>query len=214
MNDLRDEALQLTRAKTLAHELRTAIEAARDESAEDPFGNPILLVALSLTRRLDRGDIDEDDLAALVQHIGWEAVHDRARRLRRYVGLDGDVPEALMTLAERIAGTADADAAGFERFRDEIERPRFAAVFTAHPTFGMSRGMAGTVAQMASRGVEAGDAHHAAIPSFRPDARISLQDEFEQARFAVLHARDAIDALNGAFFAVSRRLWRDRWTEL
>ena len=103
MDDLRDEALRRTRAETLAHELRTAIEAARDKSAEDPFGNPILLVALSLTRRLDRGEIGEDDLAALVQHLGWEAVRDRARRLRRYVGLDGAVPEALMTLAERLA---------------------------------------------------------------------------------------------------------------
>ena len=212
MDDLTDEALRPTRAETLAHELRTAIEAARDESAEDPFGNPILLVALSLTRRLDRGEIGEDDLAALVQHIGWEAVRDRAGRLRRYVGLDGAVPDSLMTLAERLAG--NADAANFERFRDEIERPRFAAVFTAHPTFGMSRSVAGTVAQMASRGPQPDDARYASIPSFRPDARISLQDEFEQARFAVLHARDAIDALNGAFFAASRRLWRDRWTEL
>ena len=212
MDDLTDEALRLTRAETLAHELRTAIEAARDESAEDPFGNPILLVALSLTRRLDRGDIGEDDLVALVQHIGWEAVRDRAGRLRRYVGLDGEVPDSLLTLAERLAG--NADAAGFERFRDEIERPRLAAVFTAHPTFGMSRSVVGTIAQMASRGAEPDDTRHTGIPSFRPDARISLQDEFEQARFAVLHARDAIDALNGAFFAASRRPWRDRWTEL
>ncbi|WP_375459028.1 phosphoenolpyruvate carboxylase [uncultured Enterovirga sp.] len=211
MDALPDEDQRRERAADLADELAGEIDRAREDAREDPFGNPVLRVALWLTRHFDRGEIGEEDALALVQHLGRGAVLDRAERLRAYVGLDAAGPEPLQALARGNAEAADT----FARYKDETERFRFAAVFTAHPTFGMTRDLAGRIARMASQ-EEPGREEILGQDelTFRPDPGITLQDEFAQARFAVLHARDAIDGLNGALLDAARRLWPDRWTEL
>ena len=200
------------RGATLAGEIEAEIGAARADARQDPFGNPVLRVALSLTRRMDRGEMTEADAAAVLGHLGRAAILDRTERLRRYVGLDGDGTGPIEALARRLA----ADAADFDAFRAAVERPLFAAVFTAHPTFGTSRALAHTMADMATE-PDAGSRAELLgpeVPSFRPDPGITLQDEFEQARFAVRHARDAIDTLHDALFDAARTRWPDRWSEL
>lgn len=198
----------------LADELRAAIIQARADSREDPFGNPVLRVTLWLTRRMDRGELTLTDSLGLVRHLGREALVARAARTARYVGLDGDGEAALAAVAATIAGAAEATPEPFESFRASVERVRFAAVYTAHPTFGMTRKLAHALADLAS-----GDASGAAVIeagdlSFRPDGAITLQDEFEQARFSVRHARDALDRLNAAILTAARARWPERWTEL
>jgi phosphoenolpyruvate carboxylase len=101
-----------------------------------------------------------------------------------YVGLERDEAEAYAALARRVAEEASTSAQPFEAYGAALARVRFAAVFTAHPTFGMSRAVAHALAELASNEGEAA-ALMAADLSFRPDAAITLQDEFEQARFAV-----------------------------
>ena len=198
---------------TLATRLQRQIAAARDEARDDPFGNPILLAALTLTRRLDRGDAEPSDIAGAIRHLGREALLDRAERLRRYVGLDEAAPDPFLALATRLANAAGPD--GFGRFRDAVERPRFSAVFTAHPTFGMRRDLATLLAAMATAPQADRPALLGDEPStFRPDDRITLQDEFEQARHAVRHARDALDRLAGALLDVARERWPESWTTL
>jgi phosphoenolpyruvate carboxylase len=114
-------------------------------------------------------------------------------------------------MAERFA----PDGAGFAGFRDAVQRTAFAAVFTAHPTFGMRRDLAQILAGMASRPDTAPTAElYADDLSFRPDPEITLQDEFEQARSAVRQARDAIDRLNAALLDAARERWPERWSEL
>jgi phosphoenolpyruvate carboxylase len=201
------DAISETSGGTLsAAELERLVEAARAEAGEDPFGNPILRIALSLTRRVDRGELHEANLGTLVQDLGRAAIEERAERLRAYVGHDGRSEDAFAALAERIA----AKAGGFEAFRDLVERTRYAAVFTAHPTFGMRRRLALSIAALASDG----KALPAETIDFRPDNAITLRDEFEQARYAVRNARDALDALNRALLLAGRRHWPERWRDL
>jgi phosphoenolpyruvate carboxylase len=198
----------------LAAELLAKIAQARSDSSDDPFGNPVLRVTLWLTRRMDRGVMTIEAARDLVRHFGREALLQRAGRVARYVGLDGDGERPFVELAERLAVAADVDADPFESFRHSVERVRFAAVFTAHPTFGMQRRLAHALADLASGG-EAGQAVlEEGDLSFRPDGRITLQDEFEQARFAVRHARDAADRLNAALLAVAKRRWPEHWASL
>src|SRR5271168_1729747 len=73
-------------AALLAQELLdlTARVGARME--EDPFGNPVLLVALAITRRVDLGQLTEDAIAALIRHLRDAAFAARADRLALYVG--------------------------------------------------------------------------------------------------------------------------------
>ena len=54
----------------------------------------------------------------------------------------------------------------------------------------------------------------AAALSTRPDAKISLDDEFEQACLAANHGRTALDSFNAALLDAARARWPDRWTEL
>nr|WP_047575742.1 phosphoenolpyruvate carboxylase [Methylobacterium sp. ZNC0032] len=194
----------------LADELLARVATARSDSRDDPFGNPVLSVTLWLTRLMDRGELGMDAASELVRRLGREALHQRAGRVARYVGLQNDEAAVFAAVAEAAARTATC----FDAFRQEMERARFAAVFTAHPTFGMARRLCHALADLASGG-KAGEAVvNENTLSFRPDGRITLQDEFEQARYAVRHARDAIDRLNTALFAVARERWPERWTEL
>lgn len=195
-----------TSARALADELQAAITQAREDAREDPFGNPILYVTLWLTRRLDRGEISEAAIGALLQHLAREAVADRAKRLRSYVGLQEAPYRALQAVAERLATSAEK----FEDFAATAQRTRYAAVFTAHPTFGMQRALARRIAAMATQ-ESAAPLGEEDLP-LRPDPNITLQDEFEQARDAVRHAHDAIDAFNKALFEAARERWPERWT--
>jgi len=197
----------------LASDLAAAIAQARSDAREDPFGNPVLRVTLWLTRKMDRGEVTLSDAAALIRHLGRAALADRAARVAAYVGLDADGEAAFSALAGRLADEAGQSEQPFEAYAASLAQTRFAAVFTAHPTFGMSRVVATALAGLASG--EAADVVLTADDlSFRPDGTITLQDEFEQARFAVRHARDAIDRLNAAFLAEGRRRWPQRWREL
>ena len=92
-------------------------------------------------------------------------------------------------------------------YRALVERPRFAAVFTAHPTFALPGRGGQALAAMACG---------AAARRLRlaPAAPITLAEEFAQAGAAIASGRDAIDRFNAALLAAARGAWPDRWTEL
>src|ERR1700746_3603680 len=91
--------------------LEAALANMRDRAALDPFSNPIVLFAIDLTRRIDRREIDIDDVDRLVRELTGEGVANRATRLGTYLGqTDPTINRADITsLIERIAGTANFD---------------------------------------------------------------------------------------------------------
>ena len=66
--------------------LGSILNRVRAQAAADPLSNPILLFALDLTLRMDRGEIDIDGLERIVQQLTAEAFADRADRLKNYLG--------------------------------------------------------------------------------------------------------------------------------
>ncbi|MBX9911664.1 MAG: phosphoenolpyruvate carboxylase, partial [Beijerinckiaceae bacterium] len=198
----------------LAAQLQAAIVEARRDAQEDPFGNPVLSVALWLTRRMDRAEISTDSALGLVRHLGRQALAARAGRTAAYVGLTSDPDAALGAIAHRLANAAFSREKSFAHFAASVQRVRFAAVFTAHPTFGMSRSLSLALAALASGDAGATAALDDEGLSFRPDGAITLQDEFEQARYSVRNARDALDRLNAALLSEAREHWPARWREL
>jgi len=66
--------------------LNSAMNRVRAQAVADPFSNPILLFALDLTLRIDRGEITLQKLEELVQALTAEAFADRAERLGKYLG--------------------------------------------------------------------------------------------------------------------------------
>lgn len=184
--------------------------AARSQGHGDPFATPALAMALVLSRRLDDGDLTLDTLREALRHLGDLAFADRAAALARKLGGTdaGATDAALIAVATRAARPDPADSpVPFAAFRQACERPRAAAVFTAHPTFSLPRGTNRALAEAAC-----GTPAPPGLP-LRP-VPPDLEEEFTQAVAAMANGRDALDRLSAAFLAVGRDFWPDRWRSL
>ena len=195
-------------ASAMAQELLTLVQEARGRSRDDPFSSPVLAVALQVLRRMDAGSLTLDQLDAVVRTLRDAAFDARAARLRGYVGgLEGSLA-ALQRVAARLVRPDPADSpVPLRTFRAAVERTRFAAVFTAHPTFSLPREIAAALAEAASGQPVPRFASH------RP-AKPTLAEEFEQAVAAISRGRDAVDQLTIALLREAAATWPDRWRSL
>ena len=193
-----------------AAELTALVARLRAQHDTDPFGNPILSASLAISRRMDAGEFDLDTIRALVTQLRDAAFADRARRKAAYVGgvdLAANAA-ALAVLAERLVRPDPSDSpVPLAAFRAAVERTRFAAVFTAHPTFALPAPVEAALADLASGGPARDFASH------RP-LRITLEDEFTRAVAAIRQGRDALDRLCEAILVAARGTWPGRWNEL
>ena len=160
------------------------IASARARAAADPFGNPVLAAALAISRLLDDGALDEAALTATIATLRDAAAADRAQRLAAYVG--GTDMAASHAALERLAATLirpdpEDSPLPLRDVRAMVERPRFACVFTGHPTFAVSPETYAALAAAASGEGEPPDA-----ASHRP-SKPTLDDEFNAANAAIAH---------------------------
>ena len=194
----------------LARELLDLTARLGARADEDPFGNPVLLVSLAITRQLDNGDLTEADIGALIRHIRDAAFADRAARIGVYLGgIDTAANDGILaSLAQHLLRPDPNDSpVRWAEYQALTERTRFAAVFTAHPTFSLPLPVNQALAEAAcGRPVPGFESH-------RPPP-ITLRSEFDQAVSAIANGRDAIDRFNAALISVARGAWGDRWTEL
>ncbi|MBW6397745.1 phosphoenolpyruvate carboxylase [Roseomonas sp. HJA6] len=191
----------------LLADLLGRLRAAREAAAADPFGDPVLLVALDLSRALDEGRVTLDALKLLIGRMAREAAQERATRLAAYTGM-GEDTAALAAVAGRLVRPDPEDSpVPFAAFREAVERTRFAAVFTAHPTFSLPLAT-GTALAEAAGGVPLPEGL-----SHRP-APVTLEEEFAQAAAAIARGRDALDALSAALFEAARTVWGERALQL
>ncbi len=193
----------------IADELLAMADAARLRGAEDPFGNPVLSVALAITRRVDQHQLDDRQLVALIGHLRDIAFADRAARIAAYVGgVTGNEASMARLAARLVRPDPDDSPIPLARFRSLVERTAFAAVFTAHPTFSLPAAIGHALAEAAC-----GRMSETHFSSHRPPL-ITLGEEFEQAAAAIARGRDAIDLLCGALLDEARRCWADRWADI
>ncbi len=191
----------------LFEDLLRRMQEARAAALSDPFGDPVLFIALAISRRFDDGRITEGSAERLVAGLAHAAAAERAKRLAGYVGL-GNAAAEMAALADRLVRPDPEDSpVPFAAFREAVERPRFAAVFTAHPTFCLPRETALALARAACGEPLPEDLPH------RPVAP-TLEEEFDQANEAILRGRDALDALTRTLLEAARGVWADRWQSL
>ncbi|HEV7457379.1 MAG TPA: phosphoenolpyruvate carboxylase [Roseococcus sp.] len=192
----------------LLQRLLGRLRDARAASAQDPFGDPVLLTALSVSRGLDDGSLDLGRLGDIIQQLADDAMAGRASRLAHYLG-HAPGADPFPGLAQRLARPDPLDSPiPFAAYRALVERARFAAVFTAHPTFSLPLATHGALAAAASTG----EAPPRGLPH-RPTP-VTLTEEFEQACAAILRGRDALDEFAGALLDAARAVWPDRWAQL
>ncbi|HSZ92618.1 MAG TPA: phosphoenolpyruvate carboxylase, partial [Acetobacteraceae bacterium] len=198
------------RTGPLAQELLELTARTTARAEDDPFGNPVLLVALAISRRIEAGALDDATMGALIAHLRDAAFADRARRIADYVGgTDVSAHTAILKdLALRLLRPDPNDSpVRWAEYRALVERTRFAAVFTAHPTFALPPTVAHAL-------VEAASGRLASVTGSHRPPPIKLANEFAQAVAAIANGRDAIDQFNAALLSVARGAWPDRWTEL
>ena len=201
--------------------LGSILDRVRAQAAADPFSNPILLFALDLSLRMDRGEIDVDGLEGLVQRLTTEAFADRAERLASYLG-ETAIPaneSAITALIEE-----KAREGSFETFRAALARSVIGVVFTAHPTFSITLELAHSLAELATGQTVAGVTldqtgrsermEMAARVEHRPPTELSLEVEHRWVTEALSHAHDALEGAHRTALRVARQHWPQQWTQL
>ncbi len=187
----------------LLADLLARLRAAREAAAADPFGDPVLLVALDISRALDEGRLSAEALTALIARMAREAASERAARIAAYTGM-GEDRAVLARLAARLVRPDPEDSpVPFAAYRDAVERIRFAAVFTAHPTFSLPLPTEMALAEAACGAILSDGLAHRPAP-------VTLEDEFAQAAAAIARGRDALDVLSDSLFEAGRAVWGDR----
>lgn len=160
-----------------------------DAAQRDPLASGVRMLSIDLWDRLIRGESDLDAIMALVKAVSDEALGDRARRLAAKAA-PGDWRGAVE------AAFTGLEGASFDDVARRLSQTRVGAVFTAHPTFAMSRALRAIAGRLASGG-EAGGLEklvHA------PDADVTLRYEHDEAQAAIGAAQASIRALYGAVF--------------
>jgi phosphoenolpyruvate carboxylase len=177
------------------------LAAHEEATARDAMASGVRLLMIDLKERLASGELDHEALSSLALLIADEALAARARRLgskaRRRIW-----PEVVSGALERFEGEP------FEIASDALEQTRAGIVFTAHPTFALSREARVLIGQRAG-----GDADAASVPHHASARPISLLDEHEDVQGAIGRAQESIRDLLEASLRWLRERFPNRWRE-
>jgi phosphoenolpyruvate carboxylase len=202
------------------HFARRLAEFTR-HAEDDPYSNPIQLLALEIGRRIEGGQLALGALEQLIQRLVLATFVDRAQCLGRRLG-ECD-PEAnargIVTLVRGLA-----EGRSFDEFRSIVEREQFGVVMTAHPTFGLTPELLRIAALLATdrdgAGVPLSAAgrqrliDQAAALEHRPPRGIDLNAEHALSVEAIGHLQAGLRRLWGIVFDVAREAYPARWKEL
>ncbi|VWX54805.1 phosphoenolpyruvate carboxylase [Novosphingobium sp. 9U] len=174
------------------------------QTAENPQFNPVFQLSLELSRQLESGALNLDQVDALVSELECEGLRVRAARLDRIAGpIALDANDAAI---DRLAGEDD-----FTAFAAHWSRPAAHVVFTAHPTFLLSRDQSEAVRTSASNG----DFSEASVCVAAPTRdTITLDYEHEEAMAALTRGQAARDRINARLFATAAQRWPKKWRSL
>ena len=132
--------------------LQKDLDKIRSGAEKDPFSNSITMLALDISRRIEKNKLNYSALEALIQRLTVGSVGLRADRLKRYMGEISIEKnnKILKNLIKNIAFDSDGKLLEFEDFNRIISKEIFGIVLTAHPTFGMTSKMMTDLAKLAS----------------------------------------------------------------
>ncbi len=177
------------------------LQALHARTAETPLFNPVSQLGLEMSREIETGALSLDAVESLIGELECIGLQDRAARLARLVE-----PAPALNTIDRTEQLVNSE--NFEAFSSRWAQPAVHVVFTAHPTFLLSRAQSNAVAAAASSGeIRAGTV--CTVPAIRDS--ITLDYEHQAAMRALTHAQDARDQFNGVLFEQARRRWPDRW---
>ncbi len=223
-------APDLAPARALRERLAARLSYLSPREDSNPLRNPVLRLSLDLIDELAAGSLAEEEIDGLIRLLAHNGFLNRAERLGHYAGeLNPDANDATLdAIFRRLAFDGDPDDGGtqvsFETFQDRMGRSPFGMVFTAHPTFGLSRDLLTTMASLAAGETPEGAPLNNAdktklIASLAstdqgPETTIALDDEHIQAEAAIARASQALNRAIGRALSVAEILYPEQWTAL
>mgnify|MGYP002620261646 CR=1 FL=1 len=183
-----------------------ALKGGWGEDWDTPLRNPVGELANQLFSGLHRGAVSVEGLGALVREFADAGLERRAEALHALHadGLSGAAREAVRHRLEVLAQK------GFDAFREAVTQRRAGIVFTAHPTFALSRALRAALADAA---VEGGPANPHRL-AHGPDEDISLICEHDEVTHAISHARHALARLDAMILETAHKHFPGQWMAL
>ncbi|WP_084419922.1 phosphoenolpyruvate carboxylase [Henriciella litoralis] len=181
---------------------------------KDPLTNSVFGYALNLLQDLESGRRTLGELTGVVDELHFELLKERADRFsaqHQSVGVDGDPWASVRQQLETAAGK------GVDTFLDGVTTLKGGIVFTAHPTFALSRQLREAFADYAS------DPDAAACETLKAAAmapnedwpdQITLLSEHAEVQSAIANARDAARAYAALIVDVARDAFPDQWRNI
>ena len=137
--------------------LQRDLDKIRSGAEKDPFSNSITMLALDISRRLEKNLLNYSALEALIQRLAVGSLGFRADKLKSYMGSvnDKENEKAIYDTLKRL-GKIGNKKITFEEFNRQLETEIFGIVLTAHPTFGMTYKIMLNLAKLATKHDEKG----------------------------------------------------------
>ena len=131
--------------------LQKDLDKIRSGAEKDPFSNSITMLALDISRRLEKNKLNYSALEALIQRLAVGSFGLRADRLKSYIGKI-DKKQNIEIIKKIIKDLAfeKKKKITFQEFNRKISKEIFGIVLTAHPTFGMTYNMMLELAKLAT----------------------------------------------------------------
>ena len=138
--------------------LQRDLDRIRSGAEKDPFSNSITMLALDISRRLEKNLLNYSALEALIQRLAVGSVGLRADRLKSYIGSSNrkQNDEKIFNLIKKLVFDKSGKIIEFEDFNKLLKQEIFGIVLTAHPTFGMTYQMMQDLAKLATSENEKG----------------------------------------------------------
>ena len=197
---------------------RKKLRKHKKRMKDDPQFLPIKQLAFEISRGLEKHGANRDELSTICSNLCNRALLRRAQMMRERLGaMDEDKILARFRRMVEASTKNDGGPVKFCDFRKQWEKPLHGAVFTAHPTFMMSRDVSAVLVELIGTPGDLDD--EKAVKklehvSHQPDENITLADEHEQVQEALKFAQEANRRLSLVILEVAREQYKEDWTSL
>ena len=196
--------------------LQKDLDKIRSGAEKDPFSNSINMLALDISRRLEKGKLNYSALEALIQRLAVGSVGLKVDKLKKYIGeVDLDKNnKTIKNLFKKIISNPNKTKKSFSDFKKSIEKDVFGIVLTAHPTFGMTEDTLKNIASMATmtdyegKKISITEVKKIIKKIFqteqRPDKNITLNFEHNISLVALKNLQEALIIFYGQLFEFTK----------
>jgi len=205
--------------------LQKDLDKIRSGAEKDPFSNSITMLALDISRRLEKNLLNYSALEALIQRLAVGSLGFRADRLKDYMGSVSE-EENRKSIHKIIKSLAfeKKQKISFDDFNEKLQKETFGIVLTAHPTFGMTHQIMVNLAKLATnkneKGKKISDSELKSIikdifkTEQKPEKNISLDFEHELSIIALKNLQYALGSFFKIVINVTKEIFPNEYFEI